>query len=94
MIDIDQASKIGWTKFCWDKYIRIKETTNPKYKLPLSPKNNLGKLKIEKLKNRKIVIGNKIIIKNNLKFLSGTKKYKINRIDIVKKLRFPSIPSK
>jgi len=67
---------------------------NPKNKLPLSPKNNLGNLKIEKLKNKKIKRGIKMIIKNIWIFPLGTKKYKIPRIVRVVKPNVPSKPSK
>ena len=67
---------------------------NPKSKLPLSPRNSFGSLKIEKLKHKKIQIGINIVIKNNWKFLSGTKKYKIANTEIDVKLKVPSIPSK
>ncbi len=48
--------------------------------------------------NLKYPIENKTIlnedIKNNWKFLSGTKKYRIINTETVVKLRVPSIPSK
>ena len=93
-ITIDQASKIGCTKFWFAKNININEIIKPNSKLPLSPRNNFGRLKIEKLKNRKIIIViNKIIIKN-LMFWFGAKKSKIIKTDIDVKLKVPSIPSK
>ena len=56
--------------------------------------NNLGSLKKEKLKNKKIHIGIDIITKNNLIFSSDIKKYKIANVEIVVKPSVPSVPSK
>ena len=41
---------------------------DPKRKTPLSPKNNFGSLKREKLKHKKINNGTIIIVKNKFKF--------------------------
>ena len=93
-IDTDHASKMGWAILFLPKYIKTNETKNPINKLPPSPKNILGSLKNEKLKNKKKPIGINVIIKNNCKFLSGVKKYSIEKDEIAAKLNVPSIPSK
>ena len=62
--------------------------------LPLSPKNNFGSLKTEKLNNKKTDLEIKIITKNNLRFSLFTKKYKINITEIDEKAKTPSNPSK
>ena len=56
-----------------DLNINIKDITKPKNRLPLSPKNNFGSLKREKLKHKKINNGTIIIVKN--KFNSSTSGY-------------------
>jgi hypothetical protein len=66
----------------------------PNSKLPLSPKNCFGNLKIEKLKNKKMAIGINTVIKNSSMFFSETKKYIIANEEIVVQLNKPSIPSK
>ena len=76
------------------KNIKKKEIMNPNNKLPPSPKNVFGSLKIEKLKHKKIHKGNNNIIKNNLIFSSISKKYNKNNTEIVVKLHVPSAPSK
>ena len=48
-IAIDHAIKIGCTLFEFARWIKVKDITNPKSKLPLSPKNNFGRLNKEKL---------------------------------------------
>ena len=58
------------------KNIKIKAIMNPNNKLPPSPKNSFGNCKIEKLNNKKINIGIKVIIIKNLKFSSGIKNKK------------------
>ena len=63
-------------------------------RLPLSPKNNFGRLNIEKLKHKKVHKGINIIIKNNLISLSGTRKYKMAIMVIEVKPNTPSSPSK
>ena len=93
-IAIDHASKMGWINFWLAKYIKINEIIKPNSKLPLSPKNSFGSPRREKLKHKKIIIGINIIIRNNWKFLSGTKKYRITNTEIVVKLSVPFIPSK
>ena len=93
-IAIDHASIIGWTKFRLAKYINTKEIIKPNSKLPPSSKNSLGNLKKEKLNNIKMNKGIAIIIKKNLKFSSGIKKYKIDNTDNDEKLSVPSNPSK
>ena len=92
--DIDHASKIWWAKFWLAEYINTNDIINPKSKLPLSPKNSFGSLKIEKLKNKKIQIGMDKVIKNNWSFWSETKKYKIANTEIEVKTNVPSAPSK
>ena len=64
-IAIDHASNIGCVKLRLAKYININETINPINKLPLFPKNILGSLNREKLKNKKILIGINIVNNNN-----------------------------
>ena len=54
----------------------------------------MGSLKNEKLKNKKITNGTKMIIKNLWKFWLGIRKYKIASVEIDTKLNVPSIPSK
>ena len=80
-----------------------KDTINPNSKLPLSPKNNFGSLKNEKLKNKKQIIGIIIVIRKNWTLSSFTKKwvlcskdkkYKIANTEIDVKPSIPSIPSK
>ena len=93
-IDIDQASSIGWTMFKLAKYININDIIKPNNKLPPSPKNSLGNLKMEKLKKIKMNRGINTIIKKKWKFLSGIKKYKIDNTETEEKLNVPSIPSK
>ena len=74
--------------------MRINAIINPNNKLPPSPRNNFGSLNIEKLKDKKINIGSKTIIKNIFIFSSVVKKYKIPSTEIVEKLSVPSKPSK
>ena len=93
-IEIDHASKIGWTIFWFAKYIKVNDIINPNNKLPRSPRNNFGSLNTEKLKNKKNIRGSKTVIKNSLVFSSVTKKYKIPNTEIVVKLSIPSKPSK
>ena len=64
-IEIDHASKIGWTNFWLAIYIKTNAIIKPNNKLPLSPKNNFGNLNNEKLKNKNNIKGNKTIVKNN-----------------------------
>ena len=65
-IEIENASKIGWTNFSCERNIKIKAIIKPNNKLPLSPKNNFGSLNKEKLKHKKINIGIKIVNRKNL----------------------------
>ena len=91
---IDHANNIGWTMLLFARYIRRKDTINPNSKLPLSPKNNFGSLKIAKLKNKKIQRGTNIVIKNIVIVSSEIKKNKIANVEIDIKVRVPSTPSK
>ena len=93
-IEIEKATKIGCTIFCLAIYINVNAIKKPKSKLPLSPKNNLGNLNIERLKHKKISIGIKIVIKNNLTLSLCIKNNKIDKVEIVAKPSMPSKPSK
>ena len=72
----------------------MKEIIKPNNKLPLSPKNNFGSLKIAKLKNKKRIKSKNIDNKSNLIVSSVIKKNKI--ISTVSEVNpnEPSIPSK
>ena len=59
------------------RYINKKDIINPNNKLPLSPKNILGRLNKEKLKHKKIHSGIKMIIKNRPICSPDVRKYKI-----------------
>ena len=63
-IEIDHASKIGWANFSLARYINKNDITKPNNKLPLSPKNNFGNFKKEKLKHKNNNTGNNNIVKN------------------------------
>ena len=93
-IEIDQASKIGCVILLLAEYIIKNEIIKPSNKLPLSPKNNFGRLNTEKLKNKKIKSGTNIIIRNSLIVSSGIMKYRIGNTEIVVIVKDPSIPSK
>ena len=72
----------------------MKEIIKPNNKLPLSPKNNFGSLKIAKLKNKKRIKSKNIDNKSNLIVSSVIKKNKIiNTVSEVNPNE-PSIPSK
>ena len=74
--------------------IKMKEIIKPNNKLPLSPKNNFGSLKIAKLKNKKRIKSKNIDNKSNLIVSSVIKKNKIiNTVSEVNPNE-PSIPSK
>ena len=57
--------KTKWIRLPCVYKIKINETTKPRYKLPLSPKNIFGRFKKEKLNIKKIEMGTIIIIKKN-----------------------------
>ena len=74
LMDLSKLLLLRWKKF--DVCIELDHSViphaifrlkiiNPKSKLPLSPRNSFGSLKIEKLKHKKIEIGTDKAIKNN-----------------------------
>ena len=75
-------------------WIKTKAIIKPIVKLPLSPKNILGSLKKEKLKNKKIPNDVNINIKNRLKLRSSIKNINMQIIEIVVSVNVPSKPSK